>query len=148
MQSTIPNPQSSIRHNPTESYKIQQKFVRAHARNSPKNATTVRRVHPPTSFPHRRESTPTPIIPHSQTTSFPHPFRHSREGGNPALPNQQSTICNQQSAINNSPPPTSFPHPFRHSREGGNPFSTARVAPRPQRIRRTAWSCRPEPSSQ
>ena len=146
MQSPIPNPQinpqSSIRHNPTESYKIQQKFVRArvpyyprthaHARNSPRNAATVRRVHP-------CGTCPTPSIPHSkttpfplQTTPFPLPFRHSR----PRLRHSRTLPRHSRAPLSSSPhPPTSFPRspfvipapshvipalPFRHSREGGN----------------------------
>ena len=79
MQSSIPNRQfDTILQNPTEIRACARSvYSRTHARtrNSPKNAATVRRVHPPTSFPRRREATLTPIIPHSQTTPFPLPFR-------------------------------------------------------------------------
>ena len=53
----------------------------------------------PTPKPHHFHSpfaiSHSPIIPPSAHI-IPTLLRHSREGGNPALPNQQSTICNQQ----------------------------------------------------
>ena len=86
MRSTIINRQcplppstgiDTILHNPTKSNGnscARVPFVHArthaHARNSPRNAATVRRVH-------SCGTRPTPIIPHSQTTPLPLLFRHS-----------------------------------------------------------------------
>ena len=101
-QSTIP--QSSIRHNPTESYKIQQKFVRAraplvHARTRTHEELAQERDHGAPRAPSHVIPAKAGIYP--QTTPFPLPFRQAGI--------QRSPIDNQQSAINNSPPPTSFP---------------------------------------
>ena len=79
--------------------------------------------------------------------SFPHPPRHSREGGN--LPKRRAALCTGCMVI---PTPTpsfprpprhscrvsSFPHPPRHSREGGN-------LPLRDWTHRSE-SCRPQPS--
>ena len=100
----IPNHQSyTIRHNPTKSNRNScvRAFplftpARAHTRNSPKNATTVRRVHPCGTHP-------TPIIPHSQTTPFPPSFRHSH-----SLPRHSHSLPRHSHSLP------------RHSREGGN----------------------------
>ena len=127
MQSPIINPQSSIRHNPTECGQMRRKFVRArvpfiHARTRAHEELAQKRGHgapraPSHVIPAKAgiypQTTPFPL----QNTPFPLPFRHSRPrlrhsrthprhsrtlprhsraGGNPALPNRQSTICNQQ----------------------------------------------------
>ena len=120
-QSTICNPQSSIRHNPTECGQMRRKSVRArvpfvHARTRAHEELAQKRGHGAPRAPSHvipaqagiyPQATPFPL----QNTPFPPPF--AIPAPSHVIPAkagiQHSPIDNQQSAINNSPPPTSFP---------------------------------------
>ena len=71
-----------------------------------------------TSFPRKRESTPSFVIPAKMGI---HPvIRHSREGGNPQFPRMRE--FNEKNTIQTNQTPHSHTGlPQRHSRENGNP---------------------------